>query len=66
MNIIVLCGGLSMERDVSLKSGTMIAGALRERGHKVVIIDSFFGYRGSYSDSAEIFDNPVDALASEI
>ncbi len=66
MNIIVLCGGLSMERDVSLKSGTMIAGALRERGHKVVIIDSFFGYRGSYSDPAEIFDNPVDALASEI
>lgn len=46
MNIIVLCGGLSMERDVSLKSGTMIARALRELGHKVVVVDSFFRLPG--------------------
>ena len=56
MDIIVLCGGLSTERDVSLKSGAMIARALREDGHRAVLIDSFFGYTGSYSDPEEIFD----------
>lgn len=68
MNIIVLCGGLSMERDVSLKSGAMIASALRENGHRVVLIDSFFGYRGSYSDPREIFErveSDADAVIGE-
>jgi D-alanine-D-alanine ligase len=32
-------GGVSMERDVSLKSGKAVAGALRERGHDVTEID---------------------------
>ncbi len=64
MNIIVLCGGLSMERDVSLKSGAMIAGALRENGHRAVLVDSFFGYQGSFNDPAEIFTKPFDDSAA--
>ncbi len=58
MNIIVLCGGLSNERDVSLKSGAMITAALRRNGHKAVLVDSFFGYQGEYSDPKDIFDAP--------
>ena len=47
MNIVVLCGGLSNERDVSITSGTGGAKALRERGHNAVLVDVFFGYTGA-------------------
>ena len=36
----VLMGGLSAEREVSLKSGTAMAGALRSLGYRVVEIDA--------------------------
>lgn len=39
LRITVLAGGPSDERDVSLQSGGAIAGALRERGHRVTIAD---------------------------
>jgi D-alanine-D-alanine ligase len=39
MNIAVLLGGFSAERDVSLASGLRIAAALRERGHLVTCVD---------------------------
>ena len=55
MNIVVLCGGLSAERDVSISSGTKVALALRGRGHNVALIDVFFGYLGSYVNPMEIF-----------
>lgn len=44
MKIVVLAGGISTERDVSLSSGTMIYRALKERGHKVVLLDVYLGY----------------------
>lgn len=56
MNIIVLCGGLSAERDVSITSGTMVAAALRRRGHKAVLVDLFFGYPNHYENPGDIFD----------
>jgi len=43
MNIVVLAGGLSVERDVSLSSGTMVCAALRRSGHQAVLVDSFLG-----------------------
>lgn len=43
MNIVVLAGGLSTERDVSLSSGKKIAAALRQNGHKVCLLDLFLG-----------------------
>ncbi len=55
MNIVVLCGGISTERDVSITSGTMVAKALRERGHRVILLDSFFGCTEPYSSPAELF-----------
>lgn len=41
MNIVVLAGGLSPERDVSLSSGCMIANALIENGHRTALIDLY-------------------------
>ncbi len=43
MNIVVLAGGLSMERDVSLASGSLIANALRDAGHNAILVDLYFG-----------------------
>jgi D-alanine-D-alanine ligase len=60
MNIIVLCGGLSAERDVSITSGTMVAAALRRRGHKAVLVDLFFGYPHRYDDPRDIFNSVYD------
>ncbi|GAC1477321.1 MAG: D-alanine--D-alanine ligase [Gemmatimonadaceae bacterium] len=43
MRILVLLGGTSAERDVSLASGVRIAHALRERGHEVTALDTARG-----------------------
>ena len=69
MNIVVLCGGLSAERDVSITSGTMVTAALRRRGHKAVLVDLFFGYPPYFVDPAEIFnieyDDAIAAVAEK-
>lgn len=39
MTVIVISGGLSHERDVSLRSGRRVTQALRQRGHHVVETD---------------------------
>lgn len=39
LQVAVLSGGLSLEREVSLRSGTRVANALEERGHRVRRID---------------------------
>lgn len=41
MKIVVLAGGLSPERDVSLSSGSLIANALLEAGHEVILLDIY-------------------------
>ncbi len=46
MKIIVLAGGLSPEREVSLTSGSLIANALMERGHEVALVDVYEGLEG--------------------
>ncbi len=43
MKIVVLAGGLSPERDVSLSSGSLIANALMEAGHEVLLMDVYTG-----------------------
>ena len=45
MKIVVLAGGLSMERDVSLASGSLIANALRDAGHQAVLVDVYYGIK---------------------
>lgn len=43
MRIVVLMGGTSSERDVSLASGLRITAALRTRGHDVIAVDTVRG-----------------------
>ncbi|MGI6094858.1 MAG: D-alanine--D-alanine ligase family protein [Lachnospiraceae bacterium] len=43
MNIVVLAGGISTERDVSIVSGTDVCRALRSKGHKAILMDVYFG-----------------------
>ena len=57
MNIVVLAGGTSTERDVSLVSGSMIYKALKKNGHKAILLDVYLGYEG---DIANIFERDVD------
>ena len=55
MDIVVLAGGLSSERDVSFKSGTMVAKALRNRGHRALVLDVFMGFGDAECDITDIF-----------
>jgi D-alanine-D-alanine ligase len=43
MRIVVIMGGTSSERDVSLASGLRVSAALRARGHDVVTVDTVHG-----------------------
>lgn len=56
MNIVVLAGGLSTERDVSFVTGNMVSKALRENGHRVILLDVFMGYSDKEEDLTGIFD----------
>lgn len=59
MKIVVLAGGLSGERNVSLSSGSMVAQALRERGHRVALVDLYMGVEDYGCASEEVYDAPV-------
>ncbi len=54
MKIVVLCGGTSTERAVSLVTGHDVCKALRSKGHQAILIDVFIGHRGI--DVDKIFD----------
>lgn len=56
MDIVVLAGGLSTERDVSFKTGSMVAKALKENGHRVILLDVFMGYSDQEEDLDNIFE----------
>ena len=62
MYIVVLCGGLYPERDVSVRSGRQIAAALTERGHRVLLMDLFFGCTKPHSHPRDLFDGSLDAV----
>lgn len=43
MKIVVLCGGTSTEREISMVSGTQVCKALRSKGHRAILVDVFCG-----------------------
>ena len=65
MNIVVLAGGLSTERDVSFKTGSMVAKALKENGHKVILLDVFMGYSDREEVLRGIFDR-ADEISVQV
>ena len=64
MNILVLAGGLSTERNVSLTSGSLVSAALRRRGHRVFMVDVFEGADIDGRNIGEIFTTKQGELYS--
>ncbi len=58
MKIVVMAGGISTERDVSLVTGKCIYEALKRKGHKVILADAYLGFDRSLLSLSpdEIFD----------
>ncbi len=56
MKIVVLAGGISPEREVSLVSGVNICRALRERGHRAILVDLFLGLDCTPPEIESLFD----------
>ena len=65
MKIVVLAGGISTERDVSLVTGTSVCRALRENGHRAIFVDSFLGLEEAPADLESLFDAP-DGLCPQV
>jgi len=47
LKVVVLAGGLSNERNMSLRSGSVVSKLLSDEGYRVILLDSFMGY-GDY------------------
>ena len=62
MKIVVLAGGLSTERDVSLTSGAGIRRTLRENGHQAFLLDVFLGFPYDSDKLEEVFTLPNAGL----
>ena len=62
MKIVVLAGGLSTERDVSLASGAGICKTLRERGHQAFLLDVYLGFPYDSDKLKEVFTLPGAGL----
>lgn len=58
MKIVVLGGGISTERHVSLVSATSVCKALRSRGHKAIFVDMFLGMENYEGRLEDAFDAP--------
>ncbi len=65
MKIVVLCGGLSTERDISIITGTRVCQALRENGHKAVLVDLFLGLDSFDGNCDKYFDNLEEMKSAE-
>ncbi len=68
MKIVVLGGGISTERHVSLVSGTSVCKALRSMGHKAIFVDMYLGlenYEGSLEDAFNVSDGFCGSVAIE-
>ncbi len=68
MKIVVLGGGLSTERQVSMVSATSVCKALRSIGHKAVFVDMYLGlenYEGGLEDAFEAPDGLCGDAAIE-
>ena len=54
MKIVVLAGGICTERAVSLVTGTGVCRALRENGHRAILVDLFLGLEEVPADLAGV------------
>ncbi|MDY3248967.1 MAG: D-alanine--D-alanine ligase [Candidatus Choladocola sp.] len=64
MKIVVLAGGISTEREISIVSGTMVCKALREKGHLAILTDVYCGDENADVDNAFAETYDVDQAAA--
>lgn len=65
LKIVVLGGGISTERQVSLVTATSVCKALRSLGHKAIFVDMFMGMENYDGALEAAFDVP-DGFCSEL
>lgn len=63
MKIVVLAGGLSTERDVSLSSGAGICRTLRKNGHEAFLLDVYMGFPYDSDHLEDVFTLPDGGLS---
>ena len=66
MKIVVLGGGISTERHVSLVTSTSVCRALRNLGHKAIFVDLYMGledYDGALEDAFDAPDGFIGQVA---
>lgn len=66
MKVVVLAGGTSTEREVSIVSGTGVCKALRSRGHEAILLDVFFGWPENAGEEVFSAGYDVDSAAAEM
>lgn len=66
MNIVVLTGGISTERDISIVTGVQVSEALKRNNHNVVLVDVFVGVRNSTVEKAFEKDWDYKKAAEEL
>ena len=66
MKIVVLAGGISTERDVSIVSGTQVCRALRSRGHQAILVDVFCGLEDTQADTVFTDEYDLDQAVTYI
>lgn len=62
MKIVVLAGGISTEREISIVSGTKVCEALRGKGHLAILLDVYFGQEEAEPETA--FTEKYDVAAA--
>lgn len=65
MKVVVLAGGLSDERNVSLSSGAQVRKALEENGHKAFLLDVYTGLPGTITTFEEAYDRGQESSFSK-
>ncbi len=69
LNIVVLAGGYSPEREVSLTSGSLIANALIENQHRVLLLDVYEGMPSLPDDPLSLFQStpyPLPKISASV
>lgn len=65
MKIVVLGGGISTERNVSIVTGMSVCRTLRARGHQAIFVDMFLGLENYDGTLDDVFDVP-DGFCREV
>lgn len=63
MKVVVICGGISPEREVSLSTGAQVAKALRQCGHMAALVDSAADYPDDFD---RLFTDETNGYTAKI